>query len=132
MGISQIFQSSVLLILAHLLQGAATQQCHGGRSAGTSILGWMLQGHIYKTMKADLPHACVFACYKDDRCQSLNWVISLLTCEFNNRTKEARPKDFIPNADRFYFKRDMNRGKSNADGFDICYPLGYRPGGYSL
>ena len=113
MEISPIFQSPVLLILAHVLQGAVTQQCHGGRS-GTSILGWMLQGHIYKTMKADLPHVCVFACYKDDRCQSLNWVISLLTCEFNNRTKEARPENFIPNTDRVYFKRDRNRGKSNA------------------
>ena len=28
-----------------------------------------------------------------------NLVISLLTCEFNNRTKEARPEDFIPNSD---------------------------------
>ena len=120
MEISQLFQSSVLLILAHLLQGALTQQCR----PETSILGWMLQGHIYKTMQADRPHACVFACYKDDRCQSLNWVISLLTCEFNNRTKEARPEDFIPNADRSYFKRENDRGKYNDEGFDICYQLG--------
>ena len=120
MEISQLFQSSVLLILAHLLQGALTQQCR----SETSILGWMLQGHIYKTMQADRPHACVFACYKDDLCQSLNWVISLLTCEFNNRTKEARPEDFIPNADRSYFKRENDRGKYNDEGFGICYHLG--------
>ena len=119
MEISQLFQSSVLLILAHLLQGAVTQQCR----SETSILGWMLQGHIYKTMQAYRPHACVFACYKDDRCQSLNWVISLLTCEFSNRTKEARPEDFIPNADRSYFKRESDRGKYNDEGFDICYQL---------
>ena len=74
--------------------------------------------------QADRPHACVFACYKDDRCQSLNWVISVLTCEFNNRTKEARPEDFIPNADRSYFKRESDRGKYNDEGFDICYQLG--------
>ena len=120
MEMSQLFQSSVLLISAHLLQGALTQQCR----SETSILGWMLQGHIYKTMQADRPHACVFACYKDDRCQSLNWVISVLTCEFNNRTKEARPEDFIPNADRSYFKRENDRGKYNDEGFDICYQLG--------
>ena len=120
MEMSQLFQSSVLLISAHLLQGALTQQCR----SETSILGWMLQGHIYKTTQADRPHACVFACYKDDRCQSLNWVISLLTCEFSNRTKEARPEDFIPNADRSYFKRESDRGKYNDEGFDICYQLG--------
>ncbi|CAH3179951.1 unnamed protein product, partial [Porites evermanni] len=37
-------------------------------------------------------------------CQSFNWVISLLTCEFNNRTKEASPEDFIPNPDRSYYR----------------------------
>ena len=59
MEISQLFQSSVLLILAHLLQGALTQQCR----SETSILGWMLQGHIYKTMQAYRPHACVYGPY---------------------------------------------------------------------
>ena len=108
----RFFRMSFLLVVGTILYRAEAQQCPGGRSE-TSILGWMLRGHIYKTMQADLPHTCVFACYKDDRCQSLNWVISLLTCEFNNRTKEARPEDFIPNADRFYFKRDKNRGNKN-------------------
>ncbi|CAH3155028.1 unnamed protein product [Porites evermanni] len=107
----QLFRIAVIFALGKVLYGVITdhdQQCTGGLSK-ESIFGWMLQGHIYKTMLADLPHTCVFACYKDDRCQSLNWVISLLTCEFSNRTKEARPEDFIPNADRFYFKRDRNR-----------------------
>ena len=108
-----LFRIAVIFALGKVLYGVVSdhdQQCTGGLSK-ESIFGWMLQGHIYKTMLADLPHACIFACYKDDRCQSLNWVISLLTCEFSNRTKEARPEDFIPNADRFYFKRDRNRGK---------------------
>ena len=42
---------------------------------------------------------CVVKCREDNRRQSFNLVISLLTCEFNNRTKEARPEDFIPNSD---------------------------------
>ena len=107
-GDSSVYHFSLLWVRSFTEQ----QQCPGGRSE-TSILGWMLRGHTYKTMQADLPHTCVFACYKDDRCQSLNWVISLLTCEFNNRTKEARPEDFIPHADRFYFKRDKKRGNKN-------------------
>ena len=123
MALRRFFRISFLLVVGKILYRAEAQQCPGGRSE-TSILGWMLRGHIYKTMQADLPHTCVFACYKDDRCQSLNWVISLLTCEFNNRTKEARPEDFIPNADRSYFKRESDRGKYNDEGFDICYQLG--------
>ena len=62
-------------------------------------------------LQHELPHTCVQICREDDRCQSFNWVISLLKCEFSNRTKEARPEDFIPDPDRFYYKRDRNRGK---------------------
>ena len=51
MEISPIFQSPVLLILAHVLQGAVTQQCHGGRS-GTSILGWMLTLSFFANVDA--------------------------------------------------------------------------------
>ena len=103
----QPFRISVLFVLGQLLYKTVTQQC----GSEVSIFGWMLQGHIYNTMLAELPHTCVQVCREDDRCQSFNWVISLLKCEFSNRTKEARPKDFIPDPDRFYYKRDRNRGK---------------------
>ena len=103
----QLFRISVLFVLGQLLYKTVTQQC----GSEVSIFGWMLQGHIYNTMLAELPHTCVQVCREDDRCQSFNWVISLLKCEFSNRTKEARPEDFIPDPDRFYYKRDRNRGK---------------------
>ena len=103
----QLFRISVLFVLGQLLYKTVTQQC----GSEVSIFGWMLQGHIYNTMLAELPHTCVQVCREDDRCQSFNWVISLLKCEFSNRTKEARPGDFIPDPDRFYYKRDRNRGK---------------------
>ena len=76
-----------------------------------SIYGWMLQRHIYKTMMADLGLDCLLVCRKDDRCQSFNFVMSLHMCEFSDRTKDARPEDFIPDPDRYYFRRDINRGK---------------------
>ncbi|XP_068737222.1 adhesion G protein-coupled receptor E2-like [Montipora capricornis] len=76
-----------------------------------SILGWMLQGHIYQTMMADIGLHCLSVCLKDDRCQSFNFVISLQKCEFSDRTKEARPEDFIPNADRYYFRKYINRAE---------------------
>ena len=103
----QPFRISVLFVLGQLLYKTVTQQC----GSEVSIFGWMLQGHIYNTMLAELPHTCVQVCREDNRCQSFNWVISLLKCEFSNRTKEARPEDFIPDPDRFYYKRDRNRGK---------------------
>ena len=31
-------------------------------------------------------------------------------CELNNRTKEARPEDFVANSERFYIKRLDGRG----------------------
>ena len=97
--------------LALLLYSAVTQKCPAGGRSESSIVGWMLRGHVYDTLLAELPFTCVFKCREENRCQSFNWVISLLTCEFNNRTKEARPEDFIPNQDRSYYPRDLRRGK---------------------
>ena len=34
-------------------------------------------------------------------------------CEFNDRTKEAKPEDFIPDPDRYYFGKRVNRGNLN-------------------
>ena len=103
---------AALSYISSFCAGSTTLQSSNStmRIAGIH-LGWMLKGHIYNTMWAELPHTCVQVCREDDRCQSFNWVISLLKCEFSNRTKEARPEDLIPDPDRFYYKRDRNRGK---------------------
>ena len=98
---------SVLLVLGQLLYRTEAQQC----PAEQSISGWMLQRHIYKTMMADLGLHCLLVCRADDRCQSFNFVMSLHMCEFSDRTKEARPDDFIPDPDRYYYRRDTNRGE---------------------
>ena len=66
-------------------------------------------------MMAELGHKCVSACQKDDRCQSFNFVISVGMCEFSDRTKEARPEDFIPDPDRYYFRQALNRGNQAPD-----------------
>ena len=111
----QLFRISVLFVLGQLLYKTVTQRC----GSEISIFGWMLRGHIYNTMLAELPYTCVQVCREDNRCQSFNWVISHLKCEFSNRTKEARPEDFISDPDRFYYKRDRNRGKKNSLPFII-------------
>ena len=103
-----VFRISVLVLVIY---SAVTQKCPAGGRSESSIVGWMLRGHVYDTLHAELPFTCVFKCREDNRCQSFNWVISLLTCEFNNRTKEARPEDFIPNPNRSYYRRDLERGE---------------------
>ena len=100
-----------IFVLALLLHSAVTQKCPAGGRSESSIVGWMLRGHVYDTLLAELPSTCVFKCREDNRCQSFNWAMSLLMCEFNNRTKEARPEDFIRNRDRSYYRRDLQRGK---------------------
>ena len=103
-----VFRISVLVLL---LYSAVTQKCPAGGRSESSIVGWMLRGHVYDTLLAELPSTCLFKCHEDNRRQSFNWDISLLTCEFNNRAKEARPEDFIPNPDRSYYRRDLERGE---------------------
>ena len=110
MAVVKLCGFSLLFTLSQVFYRTATQQCNGGGSE-LSISGWMLQRRIYKTMIADLGLQCLLVCRQDDCCQSFNFVKSLHMCEFNNRTKEARPEDFVPDPDRYYFRRDINRGK---------------------
>ena len=115
-----IFRISVLALL---LYSSVSNKCPAGGRSESSIVGWMLRGHVYDTLLAELPFTCVFKCREDNRCQSFNWVTSLLTCEFNNRTKEARPEDFIPNQDRSYYRRDLQRGEPSLSAGGTLTPL---------
>lgn len=96
------------VVLVQRLLRAGSQHCPGFGSQ-SSIYGWMLQRHIYKTMPSDLGLRCLVECRTDDRCQSFNFVLSRHMCEFSDRTKEASPKDFIPDPDRYYFTRKKDR-----------------------
>ena len=110
-----------LLYLMGLIQlkvTAQTEQCPSSESQW-SIPGWMLQRHIYKTMPSNLGLRCLVRCQADDRCQSFNFVLSRHICEFSDRTKEASPKDFIPDPDRFYLTRMKDRGKKLFVGVSI-------------
>ncbi|XP_078347961.1 uncharacterized protein LOC144633062 [Oculina patagonica] len=103
----QLSHIPVLLVLGQVFYGAATQQC---TEAEYSKYGMMLRGHIFKKITGvSLSGLCLLDCYQDVRCQSFNYVISKHMCELNNRTKEARPEDYVPDPDRLYFRRDMNR-----------------------
>ena len=85
----------------------ATVQCHEQEQ---SIGGMYLRGHMFKMYRVGLPVECYFRCEEEVTCQSYNVVVGQNICELNNRTKEARPEDFIPDEKRFYMKRSGNRG----------------------
>ena len=66
----------------------ANSQC---RVTESSIGAMYLKGHVFKM-------------YRDQLHLHQN------ICELNNRTKEARPENFMPDQRRFYMKRSRNRG----------------------
>ncbi|XP_068680575.1 uncharacterized protein [Montipora foliosa] len=70
-----------------------------------SIFGKMLKGFVYRRVNVSSPTECLQACNDDLRCHSFNYVFAQDLCELNNRTKEARPANFVPNVHRYYFKR---------------------------
>ena len=100
-----------LLIKTVLLCCTAAQQWEATGQPEVSKFGMMLQRHIFKRITgAGLSDVCLRGCYADVRCQSFNYVFTQDICELSNRTKEARPEDYVPNPERFYFKRDYKRG----------------------
>ena len=110
MAMRQDIPIVILFLLSQMLHETVSHHCAAGGSE-KSIFGWKLQGHTYKTMIAKLGSECIFACRRDQRCQSFNFVIFVGMCEFNNRTKEARSEDFVPDPGRYYYRRAMNRGE---------------------
>ena len=106
---TNLFWFCIVFMISHVVEKTMSQQCPSERS----ISGWMLQRHVYKTMLAEIGLHCLLRCSTDDRCQSFNFVMSSHMCEFNDRTREARPEDFIPGPDRYYFKKRVNRGNLN-------------------
>ena len=109
MVVKTLLNVPILLVLCPMLCGASAPQCS---QAEYSIYGMMLRRHVIKKITGiSLGGLCLLECYRDVRCQSYNYLISRATCELNNRTKEARPEDFVPDSGRYYFTRDRNRGK---------------------
>ena len=87
-----------------------------------SISGKMLKGHTFMEKVTANWLKCLGKCDHDVRCQSFNYVITQGICELNNRTKEAKPEDFVTDGDRFYIKRLSERG--NCTPFSVqLYPL---------
>ena len=104
-GISMVV---TLLVVSQMFYEPDAQQCI--IRGEDTIRGMMLKGHTFIEEKTGFWLNCLDKCDDDVRCQSFNYVISQDICELNNRTKEARPEDFVPDSDRFYIKRFRERG----------------------
>ena len=98
----------VFFVICQLIITVITAQRCGMES---SLYGKMLRDHTYKTVDTGNPLDCIHQCIGDDKCQSVNYVLSTGQCELNDRTKEARPVDFVPNHDRLYMTRWVKRGE---------------------
>ena len=98
---------TTLFFISFVIREIASQQCHGIYS----IHQMMLKGHTYKTFKTTpgTPE-CRDICLADERCQSFNVVMFIAICELNNRTKEARPEDFVKDEYRYYMAKGPKRG----------------------
>ncbi|KAL9963936.1 hypothetical protein ACROYT_G027497 [Oculina patagonica] len=107
MACQQLLVIVILLVVSEMFCNISSQQCGIDTY---SIYQMMLKGHTIKTFKArPLSLDCREACNSDIRCQSYNYVFFKDICELNNRTKEARPEDFVKNSDRYYMTKAPNR-----------------------
>ena len=111
MVVKRLLNITILFALCPMFCRATKPKCSQAKS---SIYGMMLRQHVIRKITGiSQGGLCLLECYRDVRCQSYNFLISRATCELNNRTKEARPEDFVPDYGRYYFTRNINRGKFN-------------------
>ena len=118
-GMLFIFRFPLLLqlLLLQRFLGLIAQQC----DSEESIVGMMLQRHIFKIMRPSSSLHCLQACNSNVRCQSFNYDFSDGICELNNHTKEDKPEDFIPNFTRYYFGKARKRGLLLLIGVNVLF-----------
>lgn len=102
----RVFSALAFLVLWRMFCVADVQPCR----SQYSVYGMTLKGYIYKKTEAANWPSCVQACNDDVICQSINYVIGEGICELNNRTKEARPNDFVSDKGRAYMTRLGQKG----------------------
>ena len=97
----------VLLFLSNIEYGTANDQCR----TEVNIQGMALKRSVFKRWSVAAPHLCDVKCGQETTCQSYNYNRKYKICELNNRTKEARPENFLSAPAWFYIRRLNGRGK---------------------
>ena len=96
-----------LFVVSLMFRSSTSQQC-SCRGDVYLLFQKMLKGHTFKTFQArPLSIDCFQACTSDVRGQSFNYVMANGICEMNNRTKNARPKDFVGNVETYYMEKSQ-------------------------
>ena len=78
-----------------------------------NIQGMALKRSVFKRWSLAAPHLCDVKCGQEITCQSYNYNKKYQICELNNRTKEARPENFLSAPAWFYIRRLNGRGKKS-------------------
>ena len=87
----------------------ANDQCR----TEVNIQGMALEKHVFKRWSLAASHLCDVTCGQEIACQSYNYHRKYQICELNNRTKEARPENFLSAPTWFYIRRLNGRGKKS-------------------
>ena len=69
----------------------ANDQCR----TEVNVQGMALKRSVFKRWSVAAPHLCDVKCGQEITCQSYNYNRNYQICELNNRTKEARPENFL-------------------------------------
>ena len=78
-----------------------------------NIQGVALRRSVFKRWSLAAPHLCDVKCGQEITCQSYNYNRKYQICELNNRTKEARPDNFLSAPAWIYIRRLNGRGKKS-------------------
>ena len=84
-----------------------------------NIQGMALKHSVFKRWSVAAPHLCDVKCGQEITCQSYNYNRKYQICELNNRTKAARPENFLSAPAWFYIRRLNGRGKKSE--VDFCF-----------
>ena len=87
----------------------ANNQCR----TEVNVQGMALKRSVFKRWSLAAPHLCDFKCGQELTCQSYNYNRNHQICELNNRTKEARPENFLSAPAWFYIRRLNGRGEKS-------------------
>ena len=108
----------VFFLFASAIQSVtANEQCR----TEVNTQGMALKRSVFKRWSVAAPHLCDVKCGQEITCQSYNYNRKYQICELNNRTKEARPDNFLSAPGWFYIRRLNGRGKKSKVHVPRCF-----------
>lgn len=98
--------ASFLHLVSQISNSDATGQC----KSQVSTFRKALKSHTFDKFYVNRPDICIKTCMNEPRCQSINYVMEENMCELNNRSKEARPENYVTDPGKIYMTVSFNKG----------------------